>query len=153
MNRPSSAREALIAEALGDVAQLLDRVETVVPALEAARQALMQAGLQLAGRLGAFEGRMAALTENAKTQAVQHIVRRTNELARQSLDAQTRAMSEAAQTLFRTEAGPALQRLAVPLQQLVERVDRPWVGWLTHAATAACASALTFVLTVYLRVP
>ena len=38
MNPPSTAREALIAEALGDVARLIDRVEALTPAMDKARQ-------------------------------------------------------------------------------------------------------------------
>jgi hypothetical protein len=150
VNRPSTAREALIVEALGEVAALIDRVEAVAPAMEAARQALVRATAELASQVLAFENRMTAVTENAKVQAVRHIARRTDEVARSSLDAQTRAMEEAARTLFRTEVGPALQRLVMPLRQLVDRVERPWERWLTHAATAVAASFATCLLAVYL---
>jgi hypothetical protein len=97
-----------------------------------------------------MEDRMVAITERVKRQAVKHILVRTDEAARRSVDTQTRAMAEAAQTLFKAEIGPALQRLAMPLQRLVQRVDRPWQQWLTHAATAAVASAATWALAVYL---
>ena len=36
------------------------------------------------------------------------------------------------------------------LQQLVQRVDRPWEQWLTHAATAVVASAATLASAAYL---
>lgn len=149
MNRPSTAREALIVEAIGDVAQLIDRAEALTRAMEQSRQTLVQTGAQLASQLAGFESRMAAITDNAKIQAVQHIARRTNELALRLRDEQTRAMAEAARSLFATELGPTLQRLAVPLQHLVNRLERPWDHWLTHAATAAVASAATWVLAVY----
>jgi hypothetical protein len=80
-------------------------------------------------------------------------VGKTDEMARSSLDAQTRAMEEAARMLFRTEVGPALQRVAVPLQHLADlahRGARPWEHWLTHAATAVAASALTWMLAAWL---
>jgi uncharacterized membrane-anchored protein len=144
MNGTSSAREALIAEALGEMAALLDRVEAVAPALDASRLALINASAELAGQVTAFESRMAGITENAKVQAVKHIARRTEEITRVSAEAQTRAMEEAARMLFRTEVGPALQRVAMPLQHLADLAHRgahPWQHWLTHAATAAVASA------------
>ncbi len=153
MNGPSSAREALIAEALGEVAALLDRVEAVGPALDASRLAMINASTELAGQVAAFESRMAGITENAKTQAVKHIARRTDEIARVSAEAQMRAMEEAARMMFRTEVGPALQRVAMPLQHLAElahRGARPWEHWLTHAATAAAASALTWAMAAWL---
>ena len=152
MSPPGTAREALIAEAIGEVAALIDRVEAVAPSMDEARRALVRASVELAGQVVAFENRMTAITENAKVQAVRHIARRTDEVARSSMDTQTRAMEEAARALFRTEIGPTLQRLVMPLQHLAERGDRPWERWLTHAATAAVASAVTWVLVAYLWV-
>ena len=153
MSGPSTAREAFIVETLGEVAALIDRVEAVAPALDASRLALINASTELAGQVAAFESRMASITVNAKVQAVKHIARRTDEIARGSLDAQTRAMEEAARMLFRTEVGSALQRVAMSLKHvadLAHRSARPWERWLTHAATAAVASALTWALAAWL---
>lgn len=150
MNRPATAREALIIEAIGEVAGLIERLEAVAPALDANRQALVQASADVAGQVAAFENRLAGITENAKVQAVRYIARRADEMARSSLDAQTRAMEVAARTLFRSELGPALQRLVVPLQHLADRGARPFERWLTHAATAVVASALTWVIAAWL---
>ena len=155
MSNLSTAREAFITEALGEVATLLDRVEAVAPALDASRQALINASTELAGQVTAFESRMAGITENAKVQAVRHIARRTEEIARSSAEAQTRAMEEAARMLFRTELGPALQGVAMPLQHLADLAHRgahPWRSWLTHVATAALASALTWAVAAWLWV-
>jgi hypothetical protein len=152
MSDLSTAREALIAEAIGEVARLVERLEAVVPTLDASREALIRSGENIAGQIGAFESRMAGITENAKVQAVKHIARRTDEMARGALDAQTRAMEEAARALFRAEVGPSLQRLVMPLQHLADlahRGARPWDRWLTHAATAALASALTWALAAW----
>jgi hypothetical protein len=151
MIAPGTAREALIAEAIGDVVALLDRLEAVAPSMDASRQALVQARLELAIQVVAFEERMTAITENAKVQAVKHIARRTDEAARGLLDMQTRAMEEAARTLFRAEVTPALQQLVKPLQHPASRVGHPWACWLTHAATAALASTVTWALSAYLR--
>ena len=155
MSGTGSAREALIAEALGEVAALLDRVEAVGPALDGSRLALIHASAELAGQVTAFESRMAGITENAKAQAVKHIARRTEEITRVSAEAQTRAMEEAARMLFRTEVGPALQRVAMPLQHLADLAHRgahPWRSWMTHVATAALASALTWAVAAWLWV-
>ena len=150
---PSTAREALIVETLGEVAALIDRVEAVAPSMDAARQALVHASAELASAVVAFEHRMTAITENAKLTAVKHIARRTDEITRSSLDAQTRAMEEAARALFRAEVGPALQRLVMPLQHLTDlahRGARPWERWATHAATAALACAATLALAAHM---
>jgi len=153
MSGPSSAREALLFEALGEVAILLERVETVAPAMDASRLALISASTELTHRVGVFESRMAALTDNAQVQAIKHIARRIDELAHRSLDAQTQAMEDAARTIFRAEVGPALQRTALPLQQLAALAQdsmRPWNRWLTHVATAVLTSALSWAMAAWL---
>jgi hypothetical protein len=150
VNQPGTAREALLAEAIGVLARLLDRAEALQPAMLESRQSLVEAHAQLADQLAAFESHLTVLTETAKVLAVKHILARTEEAARRSVDVQSRAMTEAAQTLFKAQIEPALQRLAWPLQQLVQRVDRPWEQWLTHAATAAMACAASWVLAAYL---
>ncbi len=144
MTQPTTAREALIAEALGEVARLLDRVEALTPALHEATQAMTRASDELGGKLGAFDHRMTAISENAKTVVLEHITRRSNELTRRSLDEQSQAMSNAARTLFATEFGASQRRLAALLQPVAERLQRPWDSWLMHAATAAAASAATW---------
>jgi hypothetical protein len=150
MSSPSTAREALIVEALGEVLGVIQRLEAVAPALDASRLALVRDSAKLVAQVDSFENRMVVITENAKVRAVQHIARRTDEMARSTLDAQTRAMEEAARTLFRNELAPAFQRLVVPLQQLAERAARPFESWLTHAATAVMASALTWAVAAWL---
>ncbi len=153
MNHPGSAREVLIAEALGDLARLLERAEALQSAMLESRQALLDAHAQLADQLATFEIRVAALMEKAKVQAVKHILARTDEAARQSVRVQTIAMSDAAKELFKAEINPALQRIAGPLRQLVHRVDRPCRRWqfcLGHATTAAVASSVSWALAAYL---
>ena len=152
MTAPSSAREALIAEALGEMSALLERLEAVAPALEASRLAVVGASNSLADQVDAYERRMTVLTENAKAQALRHIARRTEELAREPAQAQIRAMEEAARLLFRTEVGPALHRVAIPMQHLANLAHRgahPWQTWLTHAATAGVASGVTWALAAW----
>ncbi|HSI51893.1 MAG TPA: hypothetical protein VLA61_26800 [Ideonella sp.] len=149
MSELSSAREALIAEAIGEAGRLIERLEAIAPALDANRQALVQSGQAIAGQLAAFETRMAAITENAKLQAVRHIARRTDEMAARTLTAQTRAMEEASLAMFRSELGPALQRLSAQ-QQPPGKLAGPFARWQTHAATAAVTSALTWAMAAWL---
>ena len=150
MNRPTTAREALIVEALGDVAVLLDRVESLTSSMEVGRLALAKANAELGDRLNAFETGMVSITQQAKARTVEYIVRHTGEATRLSIEAQTRAMNEAARLAFAAQVGSTLARLTTSLQQLIQRVDRPWDLWLTHAATAACSAVLTwFVATSF----
>ncbi len=148
MNDLTTAREALVAEALGEVARVAERLDAVVPAIDASREALTQASANLSDQLTSFETRMTAIAENAKGVAIRHIAQRTDELARSSSEAQLRAMQTAAMTLFRDELHPALQRLAGSLQQQsrLARVE----SWLTHAAVAILASALSWATAAWL---
>lgn len=150
---PSTAREALIVETLGDMAALVDRVEALVPALQETRQALIDASAQLSGQLRAFEERMTTITENAKVQAVRHIAQRTDEMARKSMHVQALAIADAARTSLGTEIRPTLQGLVAPLQHLAHLAhqrERPWERWLMHVATAAVASAASWVAAAWL---
>jgi len=150
MADPTTLREALIVEALGDAAKLIRKVEALAPALDQSRQALADAHSGLADQLAAFESQVAALTEKAKVQAVKHILARTDEAARRSVDLQGRAMADAARVAFGAELGATMQRLQSALQPLIERPQRRWETWLTHAAAAATASAATWTLAVML---
>lgn len=144
--KPSTPREVLIVEALGEAAKLIRQVEALAPALDQSRQALADAHSGLSGQLAAFETQVLALTEKAKVVAVKHILTRTEEAARQSADLQSRAMADAARVAFGADIGAALQRL----QSLHARPGPRWEPWLTHAAAAATASAATWTLAITL---
>jgi NADPH:quinone reductase-like Zn-dependent oxidoreductase len=150
MTHPSTAREALIVEALGDVAHLLDRVDALQVSLQSNQVALVQAHTQLAQQLGVFEAGVAAAAGSSQALAVQHIARHTHELARESLARQTQAMTAAARAVFNAELGEPLQRLTAALQLLVSRVEaaqRPWRRWLIPAATVAATAVATAAMT------
>jgi hypothetical protein len=150
MADPTTLREALIVEALGEAAKLIRQVEALAPVLDASCQALWQADGSLRDSLAGFEGRMAAITENAKTRTVQHLAARVDEAARRSIEQQGRAMADAARVAFGAELGATMQRLQSALQPLIDRPERRWERWLTHAAAAATASAATWALAVLL---
>jgi hypothetical protein len=146
MKPPSTTREALIVEALGEAAKLIRQVEALAPTMDRSRQALADAHSGLAGQLAAFEAQVLALTEKAKVQAVKHILARTDEATRRSIELQSRAMADAARVAFCADLGATMQRL----QSLHERPGHRWEHWLTHAAAAATASAATWTLTITL---
>ena len=148
-----TAREELMAVAIGDLGTLLDRFEKLAPQLEASRMELLSTSTELAEKVEVYSKRMDEITENAKLQAVKHIARRADEMARRTVDTQTRAMEEAARVVFRNEIGPTLQRVTLPLQEVVAMVRkgaRPWEGWLLHAATAVLSSAISWGMATWL---
>lgn len=144
MNRPTSAREALIVEALGDVALLLDRVESLMSSMETGRLELANASAHLDSRLKAFEAGTASVAQKVQVKAIEHIIRRTGKATSDSIELQARAMNAAARLTFSAEVDSNLTRLTHALQQALHRVDRPWDVWLTHAATATVSAALTW---------
>ena len=145
----TTAREALVAEALGEVAQGVERLQAVVPAVDASREALTQASAALSDQIVSFEARMAALAENVKGVAIRHIAQRTDELARSVAEAQVRAMQSAAHALFRDELHPALQRLTRSIQDKQPPAMR-LESWLTHGAVAVLASALSWAAAAWM---
>lgn len=150
MTHPSTTREALIAEALDDAAKLLRQVEALAPVLDRSRQAIADAHSGLAGQLAAFEAQVTSLTERAKVQAVAHVLARTDEAARRSIELQARAMADAARVALGAELGATLQRLQAAAQPRADAPPRRWEPWLTHAAAAATASAVTWTAAIML---
>ena len=145
MSRPSSAREALIVEALGDVALLLDRVETLTGAMDSGRLALTSASSILEDRLKSFQSEITSITQTTKTAAVDHIVKRTVKATHDSIVIQSRAIHAAAKFAFSSHAESHLAAQSKSLQLLADRVGRPWEVWVAHAATAIAASATTWL--------
>jgi len=144
MNGPSTAREALIVEALGEVARLVDRIEALTSSMEAKRQALADASGELGDRLKAFEAGMASISLKVQASAAEQLVRRAVKASSESIEVQTRAMSEAARQAFAAQLDSTLARLTASVQQLIHRVERPCDLWLTHLATAIASSLLTW---------
>jgi hypothetical protein len=141
---PATAREALIVEALGEVALLLDRVESLTSSIEVGRLGLANASANLDSRLKTFEAGAATVAQQVQVKAIEHIIRRTGKATSDSIELQARAMSAAARLAFSTEVDSNLAHLTHSLQRVLHRVDRPWDVWLTHAATAGVSAALTW---------
>ena len=138
MSAPATVREALIVEAIGEVASLIQSVEALAPLLNQCCLALEQASTRLSDELSGLQRRTAALAESSKSQTVKYIVARAGDAAARSIEAQSRAMAEAARVAFGTELGARLQ---TTLQPLLEPRERRWVRWLTHAAAALAGAA------------
>ena len=158
MIAPGTAREALFAEALGEMAGLVGRVDALLPALQDTRRSLIDANAQLSSQLRAFEGRMTAITDRAKVETEEHIAKHANERTLKTMHLQALAIQEAARTALGTEIRPTLQELIAPLQQLAHRAlqrESPWAHWerwLIHVATAAVASAVSWLAAAWLWV-
>jgi ABC-type transporter Mla subunit MlaD len=147
LSPPGTAREALLAEALGELGQLLDRLEDVAPRIDAAAHTLNLAAGRLDTQARELDRHLASFAERVQVQAVRHIACRTDELARHSLTLQTRAMEAAALAAFERAAEGAHQR--VP-KQAASAGDLPGSvtanGWLIALVSALLSSAATWWL-------
>lgn len=157
MNAPSSAREALLVEALGDVAVLLDRIEKLGPVLVSTADAIVQATTKLEAQAASMEARMSTFAAHAQAQAVKHIARRTGELMHSAAETESRSMAAFARALLLTELNPALRSLAQSAQACAENGSKHAASgrtlWWAYAATAAGSSILTWALATLALAP
>lgn len=150
-NGKGTAREALIAEAVGDAGKLLDGVERLLPALNASHRALADATFELTRQLADFRPQIASAASKATVLALQAI---TQQVERAALQAQTRcnaAMQEATREIFRVEADRALSRFAKSAAKMQHRSEEgSWDRWVHHACSAAMGALATWGLMVWL---
>lgn len=136
MNDPTSIREALVVEAIGDAANLVDSIAALTPTLNRATKEIAQVHAELRATLDSFEARMTKITETAKTRALEHVAVRTDAAARQVIELQTRAMTEASRATFGSELGAALRRLGDQWERQCDQLERRW-QWTALAASIA----------------
>ena len=163
MDRPSNLREALLADALGDLHKLMDRADKLVPAIDEARRALEEsrAALVTTARGMAAQGEAVkrqalAEAEDTKKATLRYLGDNTKQLVAELVIKQTMAMSDTARSLVEKEVGPKLLDLAAKLEKQADRANDPWRDWLAHAGTgvlSAVCVATVFLLSPHLSVP
>lgn len=146
MSGPATAREALIVEALGEVARLLDRLDGQRSALENASLALSRANTEFDDRLETFGSRMATLAQHVQIKAAEHIIRRSNQAANDSLNSQQRAIEAAVRVAFSAQLDSKLTRLTLALETANQRAARAWDHWLALIATGVASAACTWLI-------
>lgn len=144
MNDPVSAREALLIEAIGEAAHLIESIRELTELVQQVGREFSHADAGLRDSLSTFESRVAAVTEYAKKQTSRYIAVQTDEATRRSIDQQSRAMADAARVAFGAQLGALMQRLQAMLQSQIESRRSRWVTVLTYLATAAGSSAATW---------
>ncbi len=149
----STAREALIIEAIGEVARLINQVEALAPEMLKTGQALRKSDAQLHQTLAGFEARLTAISERAKNQAVQDLQTHLQASSKQVGVQLYGALAAAAQQAFQDQIGATMREQQVVLNnlrgllhQLTQQRAERWVPWATHASAAALASMLTILV-------
>jgi hypothetical protein len=139
-----TAREALLAEALGEAARLVQQLDAMAPKLDASREAVALACERLSGDVRAFEARLVRVTEHAQAVALRHIAARIDKVARET-------MAPALRALLREELDQALRRAGMPAPASQKLGALP--SWLTHLVAALAASAVTWTAATWLGAP
>jgi DNA repair exonuclease SbcCD ATPase subunit len=164
MSRSTTAREALIAELIGDIGDLLERVGSLTTRVESltaevqslprtldkARKEMRDAASLLDSRLEPFRQQLAAEMEKTKHVAIKAFIGQTNYVAAQEHVKQSQAMTVAARTILDKELEPRVRQFSQTLQRLVDEADRPWEAWLIHAATITCSALCSGWLVLHL---
>lgn len=150
MNAPRTAREALIAELLGDVDGLVTRVEALPALLSSAQDKLSATIKALDGASDKYRMAVTAFNEMAKADLSQYLDLKTGlaaQTAAKTVEEQQAALQEAARHAFRCEASDKVASLAQALGLAAKEFRRSmWSRMTEHAATALIASAFTAAL-------
>jgi hypothetical protein len=130
MNNTSTAREALIAEALGEVGALLGRLEALAPKVDELGDTAWRAYVNLIDRINRFENQVQNTINQAESEALRRIQRHAEHITRQSLETQAQAMKTTARELFRTEFDPATARVLAQMQALAHKRVSTRMVWI-----------------------
>ena len=140
-----------IAEALGDMAGLIDRLEKLAPVMSTAHQELVQSSHALVSEVSMFEFRMSDISQNAAELCVKQIEQKASGVCAQTLNSQILATQSAAHEVF----NKAFRRVVSQLEYLA-RLAQPdrnrWLPWLTHGASFVTGAALTWLAVVMIWV-
>jgi len=153
MTGPRTAREALIAELLGDVDGLLARVEALPAMVAAAEDKMTGTAKALEDAGDKYRLAVTAFTEQAKADLSEYLDMKTGQaglVAAKTVEEQRAALQEAARLAFRSEASDKAASLGVVLSEAAKDFRRSmWTRMIEHAVTALIASGFTASL-VYL---
>ncbi len=154
MNGANSRKDVLIAEMLGEIDTLLRQVENLGPVIASMSAQLISSANCSKAAVEDYQVKTRAVADQAQISAVNHIIRRTNEVAKNSLEEQIQAMKAAASTLFDKEAASRLRELSAMLNAALDKARAPnWTSWLTHAATALLTAGATAALLLHVLRP
>lgn len=133
-----TAREALVAQLIGDVDRLLDRVERIAPAIE-------NAAVRLERASQALDVATRANSEWAKASVGDYIARRTNETVKAARAELLDALTEARHAATAAD-GSVCQRSPAPQRQDPD-AGSSYGRWSAWVATLCAAVLVALVVT------
>lgn len=150
MAAPNTAREALIAEMLGDLDSIIQRAERLPDIVDAAEGKLTASAKALENAGDKYRLAVTAFNEEAKAELSEYLDRKTTQAVAKTLEESKAAMQDAARLAFRSEASEKAANLGLVLADATKLFRRSmWSRIYEHAITAMIASATTAGL-VYL---
>ncbi|MEY3202262.1 MAG: hypothetical protein RIR70_1812 [Pseudomonadota bacterium] len=142
MSAPRTAREALMAELLGDMDALLARVEALPRQVAASEERLAQSVAALDEAGDRFRLAVTAFTEQAKSELAEYLDRKASEAADKTVREQRAALEEATRTVFRSESAG----LGKVLDEAARELRPSRLGRLVDCLAAAIISTLLTVI-------
>lgn len=147
MNAPRTTREALIAEMLGDLDTLLDRVEALPALVATAEEKLSNTVTALDNAGDKYRMAVTAFNEQAKADLTEYLDRIAVEISSKTVEEQRAAIQEAARMAFRSEASDKAANLGKVLSEATKDFRQSmWSRLVEHAITALIASGFTATL-------
>ena len=144
MNAPRTAREALIAEMLGDLDSILARVEALPAAVAAAEKNLTGTVTALNEAGDKYRMAVTAFNEQAKIDLTEYLDLKTSQVASKTVEELRATLQEVARVAFRSEASDKAANLGLVLGEAAKQFRRTvWARFIEHAITALIASGLT----------
>ena len=144
MNSPRTAREALIAEMLGDLDLLLTRVEALPSLFANTEERLTSTVTALDNAGDKYRMSITAFTEQAKQELAEYLDRKTIEVLSKTVEEQRAAIQEATREAFRSEASDKAANLGLVLGEAAKEFRRSMRSRLMeHAITALISSGFT----------
>ena len=144
MASPNTAREALIAEMLGDLDAIIERAERLPAIVEAAEGKLSATATALENAGDKYRLAVTAFNDQAKAELSEYLDRKTTQAVAKTLEESKAAMQDAARLAFRSEASEKAANLGLVLADAAKLFRRSmWSRIFEHAITAFVASALT----------
>lgn len=146
-----TAREALIAEMLGDIDGLMARIEAMPAIVAGAEEKIAGTVAALNDAGDKYRLAVTAFTEQAKTELSEHLDRQQARIAANTVEEQRAAIQEAARLAFRKEAaseaaafGAALAATTKEIQKARKSrlLDQLIVALVSSGITAAVVVAL-----------
>ena len=142
-----NAREVLVAELLGDTGRMLDRIDAVVPDLEAAAQRIEEVSAAMPKATKAVIDLYTAKVSETGDAAAKNAIVAVNRSTKAIFHAQTAELRNTAKEIFDRQVTPPLLELTGQLHAAIRQSrEDPWNRWFTYVATAMVGMLLPIVL-------